>query len=98
MFLILMILSWKKWHTPCRFVACHRWSVILCKGFNNHAGVAPLWGLLDYPLMSIELFYESDHVVTPWFGLGRFVGITQRDAVEQLVALGESQTVEIRLG
>ena len=55
-------------------------------------------GLLDYPLMSIELFYESDHVVTPWFGLGRFVGITQRDAVEQLVALGESQTVEIRLG
>ena len=53
---------------------------------------------VDIIMEKIELFYESDHVVTPWFGLGRFVGITQRNAVEQLVALGENQTVEIRLG
>ena len=44
------------------------------------------------------LIYELYHVLASWLCLRRFSRITQGDAVEQLVILGECHAVEIRLG
>ena len=47
---------------------------------------------------SFVLIYELNHILASWLCLRRFVRITQGDAVEQFVILGECHTVEVRLG
>ena len=47
---------------------------------------------------SSVLIHELNHVLASWLCLRRFVRITQGDAVEQFVILGECHAVEVRLG
>ena len=44
------------------------------------------------------LIYELYHILASWLCLRRFGRITQGDAVEQFVILGECHAVEVRLG
>ena len=41
---------------------------------------------------------KSDHVISPRFGFGRFIGVAQSDTVEKVVALRECHAVKERLG
>ena len=67
-------------------------------GIAGNGGSFYFFTLLPFYLKKLSLIHELNHVLASWLCLWRFIRITQGDAVEQLVILGECHAVEVRLG